>query len=94
MTVSTVGAEAARAAIGLISAALGDRDLDDSALDVELLILGADNVALVLAATATLAASMLEEAAKLQGVSPRERVQQLALTLEATVGVPSDTDEV
>lgn len=92
--VTPLGAEAARAAIGLISAAINDRDLADSAADVELLVLGAKNTDLMLVAVATLAASLLEEAASLQGMTSRERVQQLALTLEAAVSVPSKTDEV
>jgi hypothetical protein len=71
-----------------------DRDIEDSAADVELLVLGAENKDLMLVAVATLAASLVEEAAALQGMTPRERVQQLALTLEAAVGVPPTQDEV
>lgn len=94
MKVTHEGATAARAAVGLVTAALRDRDTIDSAIDLELLITSAEDKELLLAAVATLAASMLEESAQLQGITPRERVQQLALTLEAAVGVPSNPDEV
>lgn len=94
MKVTTEGAAAARAAIGLVTAALRDRSTVDAAIDLELLINSTEDKELLLAAVATLAASMLEESAALQKITSRERVQQLALALEKTIGVPSDSDEV
>lgn len=94
--VSTTSAEFSRAAVGLVSAALNDRDVMASAVDIESLIESYDSYErmILLAAVSTLAASMLEEAASLQGITPRERVQQLALDLERKIDVPTEQDEV